>query len=268
MAESTYNAARLPYDLKDEFRKRQDPALDEAIRKAESDTFGAAIKGLDMYQNISNPFTRRRLAEQYQGGIEQGWKNLTDERTRRQGVYADYIEKWTGLFGAEAAKERDIFNNKLATFDRYNTLAQQEESKRRWEIENARAERGSGSGKDYTEQEIRSTINKLKNEGKDWETIANFLGENGVDVNHKSVADEELNRAFTPNFSGYEKDKTATEQLNEFKLQDEIRDREIRQKADTGAEDFYWAGTTVKKRKRGIFGLDWTAADETIKSFD
>lgn len=139
-AEAKATAAKLPYTLKDEFRKAQDPALDQAINKAQSDTFGAAIKGLNMYQDISNPFARRDLAEQYQGGVSMGWKNLTDERTRRQGVYADYIEKWTGLFGAEAAKEQDLFQNKLAKFDRESNLANTAESMRRWEIENKRAE--------------------------------------------------------------------------------------------------------------------------------
>lgn len=131
--------AKLPYQLKDEFRKAQDPALDKAINKAQSDTFGAAIKGLNMYQDISNPFARRDLAETYQGIVEQGWKNLTDERTRRQGVYADYITKWTGLFGAEAAKKQDLFNNKMTIWEKEKSLADTEESKRRWEIEQSRS---------------------------------------------------------------------------------------------------------------------------------
>jgi hypothetical protein len=142
------SVAKLPTELATEFRKAQDPKLDQAINKAQSDTFGAAIKGLDMYQDISNPFARRSLAEQYQGGIEQGWKNLVDERTRRQGVYSDYIEKWTGLFGAEAARKQSMFQNKLSAWDREKNLADTEENNRRWETENARANRGSGSKND------------------------------------------------------------------------------------------------------------------------
>lgn len=144
VAEANANAAKLPYTLKDEFRKAQDPALDKAINKAQSDTFGAAIKGLNMYQDISNPFARRDLAETYQGIQEQGWKNLTDERTRRQGVYADYITKWTGLFGAEAAKKQDLFNNKLSVWEKEKSLADTEESARRWNIEQSQ-KGGSGS---------------------------------------------------------------------------------------------------------------------------
>ena len=142
--------SKLPYGLKDEFRKAQDPKLDEAINKAQSDTFGAAIKGLNLYKDISDPFARRDLAESYQGIQEQGWKNLTDERTRRQGVYADYITKWTGLFGAEAAKKQDVFNNKMTIWEKEKSLADTEESTRRWNIEQSQKGSGSATGKKTT----------------------------------------------------------------------------------------------------------------------
>lgn len=170
VANFSESVAKLPIGLSEEFRKRQDPKLDEAINKAQSDTFGAAIKGLDMYKGISDPFARRNLAEQYQGGIEQGWKNLTDERTRRQGVYSDYIEKWTGLFGAEVAKRQSLFNNKLSAWDREKNLADTEENNRRWEIENARAERGSGGGKNdrnsFTSEAISAFNENIGKDGK------------------------------------------------------------------------------------------------------
>lgn len=256
---ANFNASveKLPYQLKDEFRQRQDPKLDQQINRLQSDTFGAAIKGLDMYQDISNPFNRRSLAEMYQGGIESQWKNAVDERTRRQGVFSDYIEKWTGLFGAEAARKQQIFQNKQSTWDREKNLADTEENNRRWEIENARAERsGSGSNKAWTEQEITSTINQLKNNGVDWGTISNYLAEQGVDVVHKSYADSQLNRAFDPKFQGYEEDKTPTEQLNEIKLNDAKKKqqyidsfsaKENIDKAKYGEN--YWEGTKIKKKK-------------------
>jgi len=170
------SVAKLPFELKDAFRKSQDPKLDEAINKAQSDTFGAAIKGLDMYQGISNPFTRRNLAEQYQGITEQGWKNLTDERTRRQGVYADYIDKWTGLFGAEVAKRQDTFNNKMSIWEKEKSLADTEESTRRWNIENARAEKSAArTNSTLTDAEATKKASNLKNQGWTWQDINDYL---------------------------------------------------------------------------------------------
>jgi len=256
--------AKLPFQLTDEFRKAQDPKLDEAINKAQSDTFGAAIKGLDMYQGISNPFTRRALAEKYQGGVEMGWKNLVDERTRRQGVYSDYITKWTGLFGAEAAKRQDEFQNKMAIWDREKGLADTEENNRRWNIENARASASAGN-KSYTEQEITATINQLRNGGTDWETISKFLGEKGVDVSTGSYADVQLNTAFgTGNYPVKPGALSPTQELAKIKLEQTNKDNEIKRKADEGSDGYYWSGTKVKKKKTGLFGWDWLAADETV----
>lgn len=265
VAEAKATAAKLPYTLKDEFRQRQDPALDQAINKAESDTFGAAIKGLNMYQDISNPFARRDLAETYQGVVSQGYKNLTDERTRRQGVYADYIEKWTGLYGAEAARQSDIFQNKLATFDREKNLADTEESNRRWEIENARAERSAArTNSKFTDEEITSTINTLKNNGTDWETIARYLGEKGVDVSTGSFSDVQLNTAFKS--GNYPLKPTASsslspnEELAKIKLEQAKKDEELKRKADAGEDGYYWSGTNVKKKQKRL-GIDWFKAD-------
>jgi len=271
VAEASANAAKLPFTLKDEFRKAQDPELDKSINKAQSDTFGAAIKGLDMYKGISDPFARRNLAEQYQGGVEQGWKNLTDERTRRQGVYSDYITKWTGLYGAEAAKKQDLFNNKVATWDREKTLADTDENNRRWSIENARAERAAGSKSDkaFTDQEITATVNQLKNNGVDWGTINNFLAEKGVDTSTGSYADVQLNTAFkTGNYPTKPNSLSPNEELAKIKLGQAKQDEEVKAKADSGSDNYYWSGTKVKKKKKGLFGIDWLAADETIKNFN
>ncbi len=135
------DVAKLPYELKEEFRKRQDPVLTKAINKAQQKALGGAIEGLDMYQDISNPFTRRNLAEMYQGGLSEDWQNLVGEKERREGVYSDYITKWTGLYGAEAAKERDLFQNQLSAWDREKNLADTEESIRQWNVE--QSQRGS-----------------------------------------------------------------------------------------------------------------------------
>jgi hypothetical protein len=230
------SVAKLPYELKDKFREKQDPALDKAINKAQSDTFGAAIKGLDMYQGISNPFARRNLAEQYQGIVEQGWKNLTDERTRRQGVYSDYIEKWTGLFGAEAAKRQDMFQNKMSVWEKEKSLADTEESTRRWNIEQANS-KATASNKPYTEQEITSTIATLKNQGVDWGTINSFLAEKGVDTSTGSYADVQLNTVFES--GNYPTKPTADrkttelqdEQLRKIKMENDIVEQS-RKKSD------------------------------------
>lgn len=264
------NAAKLPYTLQDEFRKAQDPKLDEAINKAQSDTFGAAIKGLNMYQDISNPFARRDLAEQYQGGVEMGWKNLTDERTRRQGVYADYISKWSGLYGAEAAKRQDAFSNKMALWDREKSLADTEENNRRWEIENARAERssrGSGSQKDYTEQEITAAINQLKNSGADWETISQFLAEEGVDVSTGAFSDIQLNTAFdSGNYPTKPSSLSPTQEIANMRLAEQQKETEIKRKADEGEDNYYWQGTSVKQKQKK-WGIDWFRRDKDIATY-
>lgn len=239
------NVAKLPYTLKDEFRKSQDPALDKAINKAQSDTFGAAIKGLDMYQGISNPFSRRNLAEQYQGIVEQDWKNLTDERTRRQGVYTDYIDKWTGLFGAEAAKRQDQFNNKMSVWEKEKSLADTEENNRRWNIEQSQ-KKTAANDKPYTDQEITSTINSLKNNGVDWETISKFLAEKGVDTSTGSYSDVQLNTAFGtgnyPTKPTANKDATELqqEQLRKIKMENDIVEQSQKKSDNTNVFQKFW----------------------------
>jgi len=262
------SVAKLPYQLKDEFRKAGDPKLDEQINRLQSDTFGAAIKGIDMYKDISDPFARRALAEKYQGGIEQTWKNSVDERTRRQGVYSDYIEKWTGLFGAEAAKRADQFNNKMSIWEKEKSLADTEENNRRWTIENARAERAAGAKTDkpFSEQEITATINSLKNSGEDWDTIAKFLGEKGIDTSTGAYADVQLNTAFqTGNYPT--KPGSALEQENLKKAKFENQMVEDYNKKTTAPDVYNQDGKYYKKR--GLFGftniLDYLYPDKEVK---
>lgn len=254
---ANFNASveKLPYQLKDEFRQRQDPKLDEQINRLQSDTFGAAIKGLDMYKDISDPFARRNLAEMYQGGIESQWKNAVDERTRRQGVFADYIEKWTGLFGAEAARKQQIFENKQATWDREKNLADTEENNRRWEIENARAAASAGraSQKDWTEQEVREFVMSHKND-MTWQDQVDYLGSKGVDVSQGKNFDITANIAYnTGNHPLVPTKETETERkasekrnyINSFNAKENIN------KANYGEN--YWEGTKIKKKKNWWF---------------
>lgn len=136
----------LPYQLKDEFRQRRDPAFDQRIRESEQKVLGGAIQGLNKYQDIQNPFQRRALAEQYQGDMSTSLQGLYDERERRQGTILDYIDKWTGLFGAEAKKEELILQSMKEGWQRESSMAgdrygamstglQEEESRDRWNQE-------------------------------------------------------------------------------------------------------------------------------------
>jgi len=91
------DVAKLPYQLTDEYRKAQDPVLGQKINVAEQNVMGGAIQGLEKYKDISDPSTRRALAEGYQSGLSIDYTNLTDERTRSEEVYPTYKPKWTGL---------------------------------------------------------------------------------------------------------------------------------------------------------------------------
>lgn len=147
--------AKLPYQLTDEYRKAQDPALSASINKSEQNMFSAPITALETYKDISDPTTRRALAEKAAGTATVDYKNLTDERTRREGVYSDYVAKWTGLYGAEAAKEQAKVNSQVDSWNRDMNIAGQKqtqanrvednaESRRRWDYEQAH-KGGSGA---------------------------------------------------------------------------------------------------------------------------
>jgi len=253
------NVAKLPYTLKDEFRKRQDPKLDEAINKAQSNTFGAAIKGLNMYQDISNPFARRDLAEQYQGGVEQGWKNLVDERTRRKGVYADYINKWTGLYGAEAAKRQNIFENEVSSWNREKTLADTDENNRRWNIENARAEKTSSKKNDeddfwsYAQNELNSSVGS---DGKYDPNVYNRVREEALssaNINKKQF-DAEMSSGINERDYGTTGIETKErDYVNENKQAKAKNVQDIMNKAKSSEKeadygDLYWKGTKIYRK--------------------
>ena len=230
VANATATAAKLPFTLKDEFRKRQDPALDQAINASEQRVLGGAIEGLNKYQGISNPFTRRDLAEKYQGVLSLGYNNLTDERTRRQGVYSDYIEKWTGLFGAEAARQRDVFQAKLATFERYSNLADKEEDLRRYNIAQAEKGRGSGTAGTSKYQSRLEELSSAVNRGQYTREEANSILEKEVSKGlYKGITSHDSQAIYDLNPDNYEdrpggwrfdaantKPKTASEQNQEM----------------------------------------------------
>lgn len=191
-------ASKLPFELKDAFRKAQDPALDKAINKAAQDTFNSPFAALDKYKDIENPFTRRSLAEQYQSTFTQNWQNLLDEKTRRQGVFSDYIDKWSGLYGAEAARRQDVFNNKMSIWEKEKSLADTEESNRRWNIENARAEKNAAKA-DATlnDAQARKMASNLKGQGWTWQDINDYLVDQyGYDTTKGSTGDNMLRGLF------------------------------------------------------------------------
>ena len=248
------DAAKLPYQLKDEFRKAQDPELNKQINDLQSKTFGAFAKGLNKYQDISNPFARRDLAKQYQGGIETQWKNAVDEKTRRQGVYADYISKWTGLYGAEAARKQDIFNNQVSAWDREKNLADTETSNRHWEITNSRAERNSASKADtkdfwkYAQNELNSSVGS---DGKYNPNVYNRVRQEAL-ANAKitkSQFDNEMSSGVNARDYGTVGIETKPEDyVNENKQSEAKKIHDITSKAkpsenEANYGDFYWKGT-------------------------
>lgn len=104
--ESAFNAEMLPYELTTAFKEKGDPKLDKQINEAEQRSLSAGYEGLDKYQTIENPFTRRALAEKYQSSVAGEYKNLLSEQDRRQGVITDYIKTWSGTYGAIAKAEQ------------------------------------------------------------------------------------------------------------------------------------------------------------------
>jgi len=155
------DVAKLPYQLKDEFNKRRSPELDAKIRESEQKVMGGAIEGLNKYKDIQDPFERRALAEEYQGSLATTYGNLLDEKDRRQGKFAEYIDKWSGLFGAEAARQKTMLDFTERKWQNYVTLADKNESKRRWEIELAEKRKTSGSG---TTSKLYSAVESIADE--------------------------------------------------------------------------------------------------------
>lgn len=106
--DAKYTADVLPAALKEAYDKAGDPKLDKAISQKRNDVMGGAIEGLNKYKDISDPFARRALAEKYQSGLSVGLDSLVSEKERRQKSMTDYINKWSGLFGAEAARKQSM----------------------------------------------------------------------------------------------------------------------------------------------------------------
>jgi hypothetical protein len=260
---------KLPYTLKESFREKQDPKLDEAINKAQSDTFGAAISGLNKYKEISDPFARRDLAEQYQGIVSQGYQNLTDERTRRQGVYSDYIDKWTGLFGAEAARKQDAFNNKMQTWNMEKNLADTEENNRRWEIENARAERNSGNANKKSTFLADAIAELNASKGEDGKVNPNIYSEIRDLAATQGISKDEFDSQFSNKLGDWEynnvgiktekPDELKAEQLRKIKMENDIVEQATKKTETEG----YWSkakrinsqgGSTFSKIYKYLYG--------------
>lgn len=151
-ADSGYVASALPHILREGFRKNSDPEFDAAIVTKQNEVLGGAIEGLSKYEGIANPFQRRALAEKYQSGLSIGLNSLTSERERRQGKLEEYITKWSGLYGAEAARKQALASSADAAFSRGMSIADKNENMRRYDIEQAdkAATKGTSQANKYT----------------------------------------------------------------------------------------------------------------------
>lgn len=185
--QSAVDAERLPYELTKAYREQGDPKLEKQINTAEAKSLNAGYEGLDKYQYIENPFTRRALASKYQGSVASEYKNLLSEQDRRQGVISDYIKTWAGTYGAIAKGEQMALEGMKEEYTMEMDIASKRASA-------SKKAGGSGTGGTYTEQEIRQAINEGFAKKESWETIAQTLAGNGIDVSSGSVADNELRR--------------------------------------------------------------------------
>lgn len=257
--DSTYAAAALPYQLRDDFNKNKNPALDKAIVEKQSEVIGGAITGLEKFQDIFNPFQRRALAEKFQGGLHTELDSLTSERDRRQGKFEEYITKWTGLYGAEAAREVSYAGLAETKYNRAKSMAdtiennrryeaEQAESTRRWNIE--QANKGTEKADKYTDIEVRKMINEAKAAGRDWQTIADTLGSAGIDVSSGSMADNELRR-----LHGLQPVSTSSASRTPKQQMEDDLYSSIKNSRDEAAEgDLYKKNGRVYKKKSGFFG--------------
>lgn len=108
-----YTADVLPAALKEAYDQSRNTKLESEISKKRNDVMGGAIEGLNKYKDISDPFARRALAEKYQSGLSVGLDALVTEKERRQKSFTDYVNKWSGLFGAEAARKQAMASEAL-----------------------------------------------------------------------------------------------------------------------------------------------------------
>lgn len=179
-------AENLPSSLKEGFRKKGDPKLDDAIVTAENKTLGGAIAGLEKYQDVFNPFKRRNLAEKYQSSLSRTQASLYGERDRRQGNITDYINAWAGTYGAKAKAEQAALQGMESEFSMEMQLGGKREA----------AYNRSRSGNKAKDPNTIAMINMGFNEGKNWEEMAAGLAATGIDVGRGSVADREFRRVF------------------------------------------------------------------------
>lgn len=199
-ADALAKVETAPQEITEAYRtSKANKNIDEAINKSEQQMLGGFTAGIDKYSNVSNPFKRLALATKYKGTLAVEYNNLVDERTRRAGVLSEYIDKWRGLYGAEAARQKVNIDAMESQFSRDLTLKKSQES-------------GSGSGnKKLSNEELVKTVNQLKNANASWEDINAYLVEEyGVDTSEDSFADMQLRKAFGENtLTRSERDKQA-----------------------------------------------------------
>jgi hypothetical protein len=225
--------------------KQQRQRAQESTVNAEAKTLSAGYEGLDKYQNIENPFTRRALASKYQTSVGAEYKNLIGEEERRKGVITDYINMWAGTYGALAKGEQMKLEGLQQEFNMEKSLADSKVS----EAKSA----STASEKNYTEQQIRQGINEAFGRGKSWEEIAQTYGALGIDVASGSVADNELRRLHGHDpISGKEKEGNPKQQSDDkyYQYINEINGGNTEYKMD---ED----GNILKKS-----GQNWRGADK------
>jgi hypothetical protein len=194
LASETQLAAELPGQLSAAFREAADPKLEQAIAAANERTMGGAIEGLDKFQHILNPFKRRSLAEQYQGSLSLTAQSLTDEQARRQGVMADYVQRYGDTYGARAKASQirlqglqQEFGMQMQIGGRYEAAA-----------ERARARQEKAEKFDtLSDEEITSHVRQLKDAGKNEQEISEYLADRyGVDTAAGSHFDVQAAKAF------------------------------------------------------------------------
>jgi hypothetical protein len=115
--QSAVAAKMIPSKLKQAYKENQDSKFTEQVNEAEAKWLNAGHEGLDRFQHIENPFTRRNLADKYQTSVGAEYKNLVTEEERRQGVLMDYVQTWSDTFGAIALSEQMQAENLMSQYN-------------------------------------------------------------------------------------------------------------------------------------------------------
>lgn len=279
-------AERLPIDLKDEFRKRQDPALNKQVSEAEQEALGSAVVGLDRYKNISDPFERRALAEKYQGQKSAEYDYLASERDRRKGKFEDYIERWSGLYGAEAAKRQNMLTAAQDEYSRMSNLSQSQreqsrweqefaEDKRRWGAEHALSQARESRLSDDTEDDdflayAAEEINASQGEDgyadpRVYERILAEAREKGYD---KSKIDAEFGYEINPRDAKRLGLETEEKKSSEGKNMETLIDQRTKEgrvaatREQAKVNDYYWDGSVLRQKKDNSW-LPFNAGDKS-----